>query len=113
MCLYVPHICVVSTVARRGHYYNNTDCYDPSSECWEQNLGLLQEQHPSKDLIRKYFIINRGVPFKKRNTTIRNDKRKKIQEAFTNFMTDGTSIRDRLLRVNSDLLENVFLGSMG
>lgn len=58
---------VMSTVPRREHYHNNTDCYDPPSECWDPNLGLLQKQCPSKDWIRKSFLINRDLPFNKRN----------------------------------------------
>lgn len=76
-CLYIAHMCLVFTVPRREHYHNNTDCYDPPSECWEPNLGLLQEQCPSKDWIRKHFLINRELPFKKRNKPLEMNKRRK------------------------------------
>lgn len=75
MCLYIAHIYLVSTVPRREHYHNNTDCYDQPTKCWEPNLGLLQEQCPSQDWIRKHFLINRELPFKKRNKALEMKRR--------------------------------------
>lgn len=63
-CLGIPHMCLVSMEVRGGHQIHcNRVTYgsEPPFGCWEQNLGLLQEEQvlftaepssQSQDLLR-------------------------------------------------------------